>query len=707
MNDNKDAELIAPIDRPKRSGLSKEIFDANYKRSIEDPISFWKEQALSGNYVQEEKYAKEKSLFNWYNIEALKGGKPAGISWFKTFTEPFSQKNPFGGTEDFTGSWFVNGKLNLCFDCSDRWAAATPEKNAIYFISDDEQQKEPSKVSYSDLHQNVIRYSLLYRKLGIQKGNTIAIWFPPIPEFIYAFLGAIRIGAIPIPIYSQFTPLLVKERVIDCKPSLIITCDVTFRGKRVYPICNRLSAIFEDADLPSTILIKVRNESNKSKSLSEIIGISNSSSANLFSLDKELSAISLHKEHSELFASVEYAPEMMDSEDILFGMYISVSSGKPKCGIHTIGGFGVYLQSVMRSMVDFDREDTMFSTIEPGWIAGLSLGILGPLFMGATCVLFEGLPNHPSITRYWDIIESTQTSHFITTPTTIRTLISLNPDAPMQFSMPTLRVLGVTGEIMPPHAWKWLYESVGKQKRPIIDLFIQTETGAPIIGTAANVDTMKIGAVGKPFFGIVPKILDDFGNEVKEPNVKGFLCVKKPWPGIIRTMLNEHTRFLNTYFGRFNGYYYTGDGALIDSNGNITCIGRLDDLIKVSGLRISLSELETALSSYSEISEAAVVPIPHSIKGQAIYAYLVPKPGVETGAELEARIREYIKNLYGEISQPETMIFVEELPRTRSGKIIRKVLKSIALDEPLDNSEIKLANPESIQKILTSKSKKH
>jgi len=357
--------------------------------------------------------------------------------------------------------------------------------------------------------------------------------------------------------------------------------------------------------------------------------------------------------------------------------------------------------------VDFDREDTMFSTIEPGWIAGLSLGILGPLFMGATCVLFEGLPNHPSITRYWDIIESTQTSHFITTPTTIRTLISLNPDAPMQFSMPTLRVLGVTGEIMPPHAWKWLYESVGKQKRPIIDLFIQTETGAPIIGTAANVDTMKIGAVGKPFFGIVPKILDDFGNEVKEPNVKGFLCVKKPWPGIIRTMLNEHTRFLNTYFGRFNGYYYTGDGALIDSNGNITCIGRLDDLIKVSGLRISLSELETALSSYSEISEAAVVPIPHSIKGQAIYAYLVPKPGVETGAELEARIREYIKNLYGEISQPETMIFVEELPRTRSGKIIRKVLKSIALDEPLDNSEIKLANPESIQKILTSKSKKH
>ncbi len=706
MNDSIETELIAPIDRPKRSGLSKEDFDARYKRSIEDPMSFWSDQAVSGNYVQEDKFSKEKSLMDWYDIETLKSGKTAGITWFKKFTEPFSQKNPFGGTEDFTGSWFVNGKLNLSFDCCDRWSAAIPNKKAIYFISDDEQQKEPTIISFSELHQNVVLYSELFRKLGIQKGSIIAVWLPPIPEFVYSFLGAIRIGAIPIPIYSQFTPLLVKERLVDCKPSLLITCDVSFRGKRAYPICSRLSSIFEDTDLPSSILIKVRADANKQKPLSEITGLSNSSSVKLYSIEKELSSISLPKQPKELLSRPEYGPEIMDSEDVLFGMYISVSSGKPKCAIHTTGGFGVYLQSTMMSMLDFDRDDIVFTTIEPGWIAGLSIGILGPLLMGASCVLFEGLPNYPSITRYWELIESSQATHFITTPTTIRTLMSLNPDAPMQFSMPSLRVLGVTGEIMPPHAWKWFYEVVGKQKRPVLDLFIQTETGAPILGTPANVDSMKIGSVGKPFFGILPKILDDFGNEVQTPNVKGFLCLKKPWPAIMRTMLNEHTRFLNTYFGRFNGYYYTGDGALIDSNGNITCIGRLDDLIKVSGLRISLSELETALSSYSEISEAAVVPIPHSIKGQAIYAYLVPKPGVETGADLESRIREYIKNLYGEISQPETMIFVEELPRTRSGKIIRKVLKSIAMDEPLDNSEIKLANPESIQKILNSKTKK-
>jgi acetyl-CoA synthetase len=590
-----------------------------YQRSIIDPEGFWAEMA---------------EQLDWYK------------KWDKVLVKDFKEAKH---------EWFVGGKLNACYNCLDRHLATWRKNKAALIWEGD--IGEGKTLTYQDMYYQVSKFANVLKKHGVKKGDRVAIYLPMITELPIAMLACARIGAVHSVVFGGFSAEALRDRILDCGAKVLICVDGYYRGGRIIRSKdNPDAALTECPDVEKVIVIKRAD-----------IGIKMQDGRDYWWHD-EMAADDI-KPYCE--------PEEMDAEDPLFILYTSGSTGKPKGVLHTHAGYLLYCYQTFKWIFDVKEEDTFWCTADIGWVTGHSYIVYGPLAFGATGLMFEGVPSYPHPDRFWDIVEKYRVNIFYTAPTALRSIMREGDEWPSKHDLSSLRVLGSVGEPINPEAWMWYYNVIGKGNCPIVDTWWQTETGGILITPLPGAVPLKPGSATLPFPGVDPVILREDGS-VADVNEGGYLAIKQPWPGLMRRVYGEPERFKNTYFLKFPGVYNTGDGARIDGDGYYWLMGRIDDVINVSGHRIGTAEVESALVSHELVAEAAVVGMPHDIKGQGIYAFVTLNVGVEKSDAFKKELVAHVRKEIGPIASPDKIQFADALPKTRSGKIMRRILTKIA-----------------------------
>ena len=583
--------------------------------------------------------------------EAFWGKHGKRVDWIKPFSKV---KNVTYTHPDVSIKWYEDGTLNVAANCVDRHLATRRDQTAILWEGDD--PAESKSISYGELHENVSKLSNVYKSLGVKKGDRVVLYMPMIPEAAYAMLACARIGAIHSIVFGGFSPEALASRIEDCGAALVVTADEAPRGGRVTPLKANVDKAM---DICGDVTALVVERTNGNVGMKE--GRDHSYSAAMAS------------------ASADCPPEEMNAEDPLFVLYTSGSTGKPKGVLHTTGGYIVYASMTHQYTFDYHDGDVFWCTADVGWVTGHSYIVYGPLANGATTLMFEGVPTYPDASRFWQVCEKHKVNQFYTAPTAIRALMGLGNEFVEKCDLSALKVLGTVGEPINPEAWNWYNDVVGKGIRPIVDTWWQTETGGHLLTPLPGATTTKPGSATTPFFGIEPVILaPTTGQEITTTEAEGVLCIKDSWPGQLRTVYGDHDRFVATYFSDFKGYYFSGDGCRRDADGYYWITGRVDDVINVSGHRMGTAEVESALVAHPKVSEAAVVGYPHDIKGQGIYCYVTLMASEEPSDELRIELRNWVRKEIGPIASPDLIQWAPGLPKTRSGKIMRRILRKIA-----------------------------
>ncbi len=625
---------------------SMEAYQSLYKQSIEDPEAFWAEQAKR-------------------------------IDWFEPFTKV---KDVSYASDDVHIRWYEGGKLNASYNALDRHLATRGDQVALIFEPDDPND-EVLHITYAQMHAHVCRFANMLKKHGVKKGDRVTIYLPMIPEAAYAMQACARIGAVHSVVFAGFSPDSLADRILDCDSTVLITADQGVRGKKLVPLKVNADAALERCPDVSHVFVVQRTGND----INWVDGRD----------------YWYHDEIKTVDANCE--PEVMDAEDPLFILYTSGSTGKPKGVLHTTGGYCVYTSLTHQYVFDYHDGDVFWCTADVGWITGHSYIVYGPLFNGATQVFFEGVPTYPDAGRFWDAVDRHKVNIFYTAPTAIRALMSKGNDFVTRSDRSSLRLLGTVGEPINPEAWRWYHEVVGKGGCPIIDTWWQTETGGIMITPLPGAVPQKPGSACLPFFGIEPQLLDQEGN-VLEGATQGVLAIKDSWPGQMRTVYKNQKRFVETYFSTFEGKYFTGDGCRRDEDGYYWITGRVDDVLNVSGHRLGTAEVESALVSYDDVAEAAVVGFPHDIKGQGIYCYVTLNAGTEATDALRNTLVAHVRTQIGPIAKPDFIQFTNALPKTRSGKIMRRILRKIAANDHEDLGDTStLADPTVVDSLVESR----
>ncbi len=628
---------------------SMEEYNELYERSIKDPEGFWREMS---------------EQLHWFK------------KWDKLREYDFSEKPEV--------RHFIGGKINASYNCLDRHLD-TARKNKAAIIWQGEPDEDVVTYTYQQLHYEVCRFANVLKKHGVKKGDTVTIYLPMIPELAIAMLACVRIGAIHSVVFGGFSAEALRDRIQDCQSSLLITADGYWRnGKHIHSNVNADNAMKECPSIKEAIIVK------------------------RFSGDIAMQPGRDYWWHEELEAddiSAYCHAEPMDADEPMFILYTSGSTGKPKGILHTQGGYLMHTYQTMKWVFDIKDEDTYWCTADIGWVTGHSYIIYGPLANGATSLMFEGVPTYPNPDRFWQIVEKFKVNIFYTAPTAIRALMREGDEWPNDRDLSSLRLLGTVGEPINPEAWMWYQRVIGKEKCPIVDTWWQTETGGILIAPLPGAIPTKPGSATLPFPGVEPVVLRNDGTEAG-PNEGGWLCIKKPWPGMMRTLWGDPDRFKSVYFSRFPGYYTSGDGARKDEHGYYWFMGRIDDVINVSGHRIGTAEVESSLVSYAKVAEAAVVGFPHNIKGQGIYAFVILNNGETPSLELEKDMKNHVRRVIGPIATPDVIQFADGLPKTRSGKIMRRILVKIAAGNISNLGDTStLADPSVVDTLVSGRKK--
>ena len=644
---NKEKIYNVPKDISEHSNVSESEFQELYKQSLENPDEFWSSQA--------ESY----------------------LDWDKKWEEV---KNT--NIEKGEIAWFSGGKLNASVNCIDRHLPK--DKNKIAFIWEGDDPEESKNITYQDLHDEVCKFSNVLKARGVKKGDRVCIYMPMIPEATYAMLACARIGAIHSVVFGGFSPESLKDRILDSDCQTVITADEGLRGGKTIPLKQNVDEALEGCSNVHTVLVITRTEA-------EIP----------WNEDCDVRYEEISKNVSN-----ECTPELMDAEDPLFILYTSGSTGKPKGVLHTTGGYLLQAAMSYKLVFDYKENEVYWCTADVGWVTGHSYIVYGPLANGATSVIFEGIPTHPSPSRFWEVIDKHKVNIFYTAPTALRALMAQGDDFVESSSRESLRILGTVGEPINPEAWEWYFKVVGNSSCPIVDTWWQTETGAMMITPVAGFTAMKPGSATKPFLGIEPALLDENGEEIVGEG-SGNLVIKSSWPSQIRTVYGDHQRCVDTYYSMYPGYYTTGDGARRDADGYYWITGRVDDVLNVSGHRLGTAEVESALVLHQQVAEAAVVGYEHEIKGQGIYCYVTLMSDVAPNEELKSDLIQLVAKEIGPIAKPDIIQWAPGLPKTRSGKIMRRILRKIATNE-IDNlgDTTTLADPSVVKELILNRENK-
>jgi acetyl-CoA synthetase len=611
-----------PAEWQKRAFVGDAKYKEMYDRSIKDPNGFWAEHAKR-------------------------------VDWIKPFSKV---KNTTYDPHNVSIKWFEDGTLNACYNCVDRHLAKRGDQTAILWEGDD--PKDDKKLTYKQLHAEVSRFANVLKARGVKKGDRVTIYMPMIPEAAVSILACARIGAIHSVIFGGFSPDSIAGRIEDCKSTCIVTADEGVRGGRKIPLkANVDEACKKAGGVTSVIVVKRTN-----------------------------AAVNMEKGRDVYYDDIaktvpaDCPCEEMKAEDPLFILYTSGSTGKPKGVLHTTGGYLVYTSITHQYVFDYHDGDIYWCTADVGWVTGHSYIVYGPLSNGAISLMFEGVPNYPTTSRFWEVCDKHKVNIIYTAPTAIRALMQGGDGPVKKTSRKSLRLLGTVGEPINPEAWEWYYHVVGEGRCPIVDTWWQTETGGILITPLPGATKLKPGSATRPFFGVQPEIVDAEGR-VQNGATSGNLCIADSWPGQMRTVYGDHQRFIDTYFKTYPGKYFTGDGCRRDADGYYWITGRVDDVINVAGHRLGTAEVESALVAHAKVSEAAVVGYPHDIKGQGIYAYVTLMAGEAPSEELRKELVAWVRKEIGPIASPDLIQFAPGLPKTRSGKIMRRILRKIAEDE--------------------------
>ena len=658
MSDSK--ELVQPPASASVNAHLKNMdeYNAMYKKSIEDPEGFW-----SG--VAED--------FHWFS------------KWDEVCGHNYDRREGPISIE-----WFKGARTNVCFNCVDRHLETRAEKTAI--IWEGNEPGEDKTISYRELHEQVSKFANVLKSRGVQKGDRVSIYMPMVPEAAVAMLACARIGAVHSVVFGGFSAEALADRIVDSSCKTLITANGTFRGAKAIPMKPNADQAMKSASdqmgEPVETCIVVRR-------VGEDSGIT---------CDMQ-EGRDLWWDEAMNDVSRDCPCEEMDAEDPLFVLYTSGSTGQPKGVMHTSGGYMVYTATTHKYIFDYHEEDVYFCAADIGWITGHSYIVYGPLANGATTTMFESIPTYPNPDRYWQVIEKWKVNQFYTAPTAIRAIAAAGEEWPEKYDMPSLRILGSVGEPINPEAWRWYHRNAGKERCPIVDTWWQTETGGILISPLPGATPLKPGSATFPFFGIKPVILEPQSGEVIEGNdVSGILAMAAPWPGQMRTIYGDHKRFEETYFDQYKGYYFTGDGCRRDEDGYYWITGRVDDVINVSGHRMGTAEVESALVAHKYVAESAVVGFPHEVKGEGIYAYVTLNAGIEYTEELRGELKHQVRSVIGPIATPDVIHWAPSLPKTRSGKIMRRVLRKIATDETDQIGDVStLADPSVVESLIANR----
>lgn len=577
--------------------------------------------------------------------------------------------------------WFEGGELNITENCLDRHLEDRRQKKALIFEPNN--PSEPSSfLTYAELHLSVCRFANLLKSRGITKGDVVSFYMGMTPELMIGILACARIGAVHTVVFGGFSPLSLRGRLEDSKSKMVVTHDGAYRGDKITPLKNMVDEAVEGLDIIETVLVVKRTHQEITMKEGR---------------DYYYDAL--------IKGSELYCPAVaVKSEDPLFILYTSGSTGKPKGLLHTTAGYMVHVGKSFKDVFQYKENDIFWCTADIGWITGHSYMTYGPLLNGATVVMFEGVPTYPTPARFWEVVEKHNVTHLYTAPTAIRSLEKFGHEIPEKYKMPSLKVLGSVGEPINEEAWQWYHKYVGKNRCPIVDTWWQTETGGIMISPLAGITKLKPAHATFPLPGIDPVLMDENGKLITEVQASGNLCIRSPWPSLARTIYGDHDRFIQTYFSTYPGYYFTGDGAKRDVEGNYRITGRVDDVINVSGHRIGTAEVEDAINEHPDVVESAVVGLPHPVKGQGLYAFVIPTETKRNPDELEKEIRDIVQKIIGPIAKPDLIQVTEGLPKTRSGKIMRRILRKI-VENDLDNiGDIStLLNPEIVEKLIADK----
>lgn len=660
MSDSSASELVHPPKAASKGAYLKshDEYKAMYDRSISDPDGFWSEVADEFHWFK--KWDKVRS----YNYDRREG--PVSIEWF------------------------AGAKTNACYNCVDRHLEVRPDKTAI--IWEGNEPGEDATISYRQLHEQVCKFANVLKARGVKKGDRVSIYMPMVPEAAVAMLACARIGAVHSVVFGGFSAEALADRIVDSKCKTLITANGTFRGAKAIPMKpnadQAMASASERMGEPVETCIVVRRVSEDS------------------GIDCEMQeGRDLWWDEVTRDASTDCPCEEMDAEDPLFILYTSGSTGQPKGVMHTTGGYMVYTATTHKYVFDYHEEDVYFCAADIGWITGHSYIVYGPLANGATTTMFESIPTYPNPDRYWQVIEKWKVNQFYTAPTAIRAIAAAGEEWPSKYDMPSLRILGSVGEPINPEAWRWYHRNAGKERCPIVDTWWQTETGGILITPLPGATPLKPGSATFPFFGVKPVLLDaQSGERIEGNGVNGILVMEEPWPGQMRSLYGDHKRFEETYFDQYKGYYFTGDGCRRDEDGYYWITGRVDDVINVSGHRMGTAEVESALVAHGSVAEAAVVGFPHEVKGEGIYAYVTLNADQEYTEELRKELKQQVRSVIGPIATPDVIHWAPALPKTRSGKIMRRVLRKIATNETDQIGDTStLADPSVVDNLIANR----
>jgi acetyl-CoA synthetase len=621
-----------------------------YRRSVEDPDGFWSEQA--GRFV----------------------------SWLKPWDSVLDWSY---GADDLHISWFKGGKLNVSHNCLDRHLETRGNQVAIIWEGDN--PAEDRKITYRELHAEVSKFANVLKSKGVRKGDRVCIYLPMIPEAAVAMLACTRVGAIHSIVFGGFSPDSLRDRILDSDCHVVITSDESVRGGRHVPLKKNADTALEECPNVRTVVVVRRTGGNVAW--------------------QEGRDCWYHDEMAK--AAPQCEPEPMDAEDPLFILYTSGSTGKPKGALHTTGGYLVYAAMTHKYTFDYQEGEVYWCTADVGWVTGHTYIVYGPLTNGATSLMFEGIPNYPDMSRFWQVVDKHQVNIFYTAPTAIRSLMRAGEEPVKKTSRQSLRILGSVGEPINPEAWEWYHRVVGDERCPIVDTWWQTETGGHLITPLPGATDLKPGSATLPFFGVVPALVDPANGTLIEGPGEGALVITRPWPGQMRTVYGDHQRYVDTYFRQYPDSYFTGDGARRDKDGYYWITGRIDDVLNVSGHRLGTAEIESALVLHPHVAEAAVVGYPHDLKGQGIYAYVTPMAGVEGTDELKKELVSLVRGEIGPIAIVDIIQWAPSLPKTRSGKIMRRILRKIAANEidTLGDTST-LADPTVVNELIENRANK-
>ncbi|EJM50969.1 acetate--CoA ligase [Pseudomonas sp. GM49] len=621
--------------------LSQDDYQRLYRESVEHPSSFWAEQATH--------------FLDW------------SAPW-----ETVQRYNLKTGE----ASWFAGAQLNVSYNCIDRHLEKRGDQVAIIWEGDN--PADSTSITYKKLHENVCRLANVLKSRGVKKGDRVCIYMPMIPEAAYAMLACTRIGAVHSVVFGGFSPDSLRDRILDADCRTVITADEGVRGGKVVPLKQNVDKALQSCPDVSTVLVVERSKGQVNW----------------------VEGRDIQYQQALRDASADCPPEPMDAEAPLFILYTSGSTGKPKGVLHTTGGYLLQAAMTFKYVLDYRDGEVFWCTADVGWVTGHSYIVYGPLANGATTLIFEGVPSYPSTSRFWQVIDKHKVNIFYTAPTALRALMREGPEPLKQTSRASIRLLGTVGEPINPEAWEWYFHEVGEERCPIVDTWWQTETGGIMLSPLVSARRIKPGCATQPMFGVQPVLLDEQGREIKGAG-SGVLAIKSSWPAQIRSVYRDPQRMVDTYFKPYPGYYFTGDGARRDEDGDYWITGRIDDVINVSGHRIGTAEVESALVLHESIAEAAAVGYPHDIKGQGIYVFVTPMNGVETNDELKKELLALVSQEIGSFAKPDLIQWAPALPKTRSGKIMRRILRKIACNE-LDSlgDTSTLADPSVVQGLI-------